>query len=176
MIPSLALAPVAVSCLVFLGVALMVFGNLWTLVVAAQRGILWLLAVLLLPITGLILLFVEPKSRKPFVVALLGAGIAVGALFAADREMFQGGDFVDQILRPLRGEKNVAESGSVGDESGTLEERKARIRTWQTQLEAKKAALKPADAAAQAAFNQEFQQYLAALEKVKAEMAAQPKK
>ncbi len=175
MTPSLAIAPIIVSLLILAGLAIMVFGNIWTLVVAAQRSILWLLGVLLVPFVGFILLFVEPKSRKPFVVALLGAGMAIGGFVAADPGMFQNGRIVDQILRPLTGEKNEGVDAAASDDTGTLEERKARVRTWQGQLEAKRAALKPTDPEGKARFDEEFKQYLAALEKVKAEMAAQPK-
>jgi hypothetical protein len=175
MFPSLAPADIAVSCLVLLGLALFVVGEFWFLIVAAKRSVLWLIAVLLLQIASFILLFVEPKSRLPFLVVMLGIGFGVGGHFGANPEMRVNGRVdMDRVISVL--ERETIGHGSVlsGDE-GTLEERKVRIRAWQAQLEAKKAALKPADTTAQAAFSQEFQQYLAALEKVKAEMAAQPK-
>ena len=62
--------------LVFAGFAVAAFSGLWSLVVAAQRSILWLLAVIFIPFASIIILFVEPRSRKPFFIGLC-ATIAV---------------------------------------------------------------------------------------------------
>jgi hypothetical protein len=73
----------------------------------------------------------------------------------------------------IRGEKASARPKPEDSPLATLEARKARIRQWQAQLQVKRAALRPHDAAERAEFDREFQRYLEELEKVKAEMAAQ---
>ena len=173
MFPMLALSNNVAVGLFGLGIVIVLIATLWTLVVAAQRGILWLLAVLLLPVTQLVLLFVEPKSRRPFVFSLIGFGLIVGGVLGMEDVQGGGGTVFDRIVQSLKGKQTLtAESADAPAEdapAGSIEARKARIRQWQAQLETKKAALKPGDAAAQAAFNEELQRYLAELEKVKAE-------
>lgn len=174
MFPSLALAPIAVSCFILFGLLLFAFGELWFLVVAAKRSVLWLIAVLVFQIAGLIILFVEPKSRLPFLVIMLGIGLMVGGYLAAEAAMFANENPVSAIMKPLTGMKSSEGLGWFGDE-GTFDERKDRMRMWQKELEAKKAAFKPSDTPAQAAFDQELQSYMQALERLRAEIAAAPK-
>ena len=175
MFPVLALSSNVAVGLLALGSVTVVISGLWTLVVAAQRGILWLLAVLLLPVTQLVLLFVEPKSRRPFVVSLIGFGLMFGGVLGMEDDQTGGGNVLQRIVQMVKsrraGTDAPAESPAALAAAGSLGAHKARVRQWQAELEARKAALKPGDAAAQAAFNEELQRYLAELEKVKAEDA-----
>ena len=80
-----------------------------------------------------------------------------------------------QAQAPQRGGATAAPANAAPAEptlaEPTLAERQERIRTWQQELERKKAALKPYDAVAQAAFDKELNEYLAELKKVKDDMA-----
>ena len=171
-----ALSTNAAATLVFGGLAVAAFSGLWTLVVAAQRSIWWMLAVIFIPFANIVILFVEPRSRKPFVFGLCaGVAMAVGFI-RIDQSPLN-----DSESKPVQGVKKVISEmkqqqvGAAGSAELPLEARKQRIVSWQKELEVKKAALQPKDAAAQAAFDQEFKRYMTALEKVKADMAKQPK-
>lgn len=174
MVPLLALGPIAISALILAGFGVFIVGNVWTLVVAAQRSVLWMLAVMLLPLAALIFVIVEPKSRLPFVVAMLGAGMLLGGMFAYDPRVFQSETAVEEIFIALEEGQDALRTRSwLGQ--GTLEERKSRIRAWQAELEAKKSALQPGDTAARAAFDRELPRYLDALQKLTTDMAPPPK-
>lgn len=162
------------------GFATAIVSGLWSLVVAAQRSIWWLLAVLFIPVAGFVILFVEPRSRKPFVVGLCAMIAVFAGAFGMDTTL-QDSDtkFAQGIKAALRDARHQqAESAGLEElpfDEQPLEVRKQRITSWQKELEARKAALPPKDTAAQAAFDQELKRYLTALEKVKADVAKQPK-
>ncbi|HZJ14325.1 MAG TPA: hypothetical protein VFD27_04710 [Chthoniobacteraceae bacterium] len=152
---------------------LLLIAGIWTIVVAAQRSILWLLAVILIPFASLVLVLVESKARRPFVVSLIGVGFTLWGVSKVEQEPESSDAWARQFVHSVRGQKAEARPKPGDSPPATLEARKKRIREWQAQLQAKRAALRPNDAAAQAEFDREFQRYLAELEKVKAEMAAQ---
>lgn len=161
--------------LVFAGFAVAAFSGLWSLVVAAQRSILWLLAVIFIPFASIIILFVEPRSRKPFFIGLCATiAVIVGGIRidqASGESDSKPVQVIEEVIRKAKGQQlEAAQSEDV-----SLEERKRRIGSWQKEIAVKKTALKPNDAAARAAFDEEFKRYMTALEKVKADMANQPK-
>jgi len=170
----LAISPSAASALVFVGLIILFIGGIWTLVVAAQRSVLWFLAVFFLsPIANLILLFVEPRAIKPFVLGLVGCGVFVfGVLNTEGDKPF--GQKLEAIFHDEE-EGESDEKGKVSLEAPSaqpLEARKKRIQDWQKQLEAKKAAIRPGDTVAQAAFDKELKEYMADLNILKADIAA----
>jgi hypothetical protein len=144
-------------------VALTAISHVWTWVIAAQRSVWWFLfAFLFLPVAWVVLVFVESRTLRPLGVWLAGAGLSVWSI-SGIHEPFTTEEFVDRFLSTLslKEEKPKPEP---------LEVRKTRVREWQARLEAKKAALKPGDPAGKAAFDREVAEYLAELEKVKAEV------
>jgi hypothetical protein len=178
----LALSDQQATILFFAGIVLMIVGGLWTLVVAAQRGVLWFLAVFFLsPLANLIFLFVEPRAIKPFLVSVAGVVAFFWGVFSIDTS--KGGPKGDLAARIERIFKGSGESKSDDDSSpgletpaDSLEARQQRIREWKSRLEAKQAALKPGDTAGKAAFDRELEEYKIELEKVKAEGARAPQR
>ena len=157
------------------GAVVVLASGLWSLVVAAQRSIWWLLAVIFIPFASIAILFVEPRSRNPFVAGLCGVAAIVCGYLALDETPH---DSDPPLVRQIKVVIQAARQQQL--ESATsallpLEVRKQRIVSWQKELEAKKTALPPNDAAAKGAFDEEFIRYLAALDKVKADMASLPK-
>ena len=164
-----------VYLLLFGGAAVVIVSALWSLVVAAQRSIWWLLAVIFIPFASIVILFVEPRARKPFVVGLCGLIALVAGYLSLDvKPNASDPKLVREIKEAIRDGRQVQLEVETSD-ALPLELRKQRIVSWQKQLEAKKTGLPPNDPAAKAAFDEEFQRYLAALEKVKADMALAPK-
>jgi hypothetical protein len=156
-----------------IGILLILIAGIWTIVVAAQRGILWLLAVILIPFANLVLVLVESKARRPFVVSLIGVGFILWGVSKVEREPESSDAWARQLVHSVRHQKDAAQPKSEDSPPAMLEARKKRIREWQAQLQVKRAALRPNDAAEKTEFDREFQRYLKELEKVKAEMAAQ---
>lgn len=62
--------------LIYLGIALMIGGNVWLLVRGFMESIAWGLGMLLLPFIGLVFLIVHwDKAKHPFLVTLSGLAI-----------------------------------------------------------------------------------------------------
>lgn len=161
--------------MLFGGGVVAIVSALWSLVVAAQRSIWWLLAVLFIPFASIVILFVEPRSRMPFVAGLCGFVAVVSGYLALDVNPHDSDPKLIQEIKAAIREARQQKVESATSGELPLEVRKQRIVSWQKELEVKKTNLKPNDAAAKAAFDEEFKHYLAALEKVKADMAGQPK-
>jgi hypothetical protein len=162
---------------VYAGLALLAICTIWSWVIAAGRGVGWFLAVFFFsPLALLIFAFVESKAWKP----ILGMVAGVCILFWGVTGVEGGRASQREALNKLRtalglekksadGEKEETLEPSAPASAETLEQRKDRIRAWQVSLQAKQAALKPNDPAAKAAFDREFAEYMAELDKVKAE-------
>ena len=74
----------AVSFLFIVGVLLAVVGGLWLLVVGFQTSILWGIGMLLLPIIGLIFVFLHwQQAKSPFLLQVVGV-VLIFAGGAAD--------------------------------------------------------------------------------------------
>jgi hypothetical protein len=172
------LTPLLADASIAIGLIFAVIGGLWSLVVAAKRSFLWLLAVLIVPFAQLILLIVEPKARLPFVASVLGTVLIITGFFGADPKAFATESFVGRFLVKDKPKTEMAVESELPPAAHveTLDEKKARIQKWQSALEVKKAALKPGDATAKAEFDRELQEYLTELDKVKAEIATEPKR
>lgn len=153
-----AIPPFVINAALFVSIAMLLISFIWFLVVAAQRSIWWLLGSLLLPLVGIILVVVEPRARSPFFVNLLAcAGIFGSIYLGEDTPLGLESTEIGQLAQSVRRWWEP-----------TLEERKANIRDWKKELEAKKSALPRGDAAAKAGFDAEYQEYSAELESVKA--------
>jgi hypothetical protein len=157
------------------GLVMLVVCGLWSLIVAAQRSVLWLLAVIFVPFAGLVLLFVEPRSRPPFFAQLLAGAIMFWGLIGIDTK---AGEKPDLLVRLEELFKKSPDTKGRDLESPSLEQdllaqRTARLNEWRARLEANRAALKPKDTAAKAAFDRELGLYMAELEGVNAEIARQ---
>ena len=170
MSPLLALTVTPPLILFVAAVACIIIGNLWMLAAAAQRGVLWFLAVLFLGFPALILVFIEPRARAPFMLMIVGVACIVGTALTLDHEKTKGWS-VRKKLDYLFSEHDAKAEPVAEPVVPTLAARQERLRAWQRELERKKAALKPTDPAGQAAFNQELNTYLVELQKVKDEMA-----
>ena len=71
-------APLA---LMVIGIFIMLVASLWNLVVWWKAGVLWFLGGVLIPLVGIIFLFVHwERGRAPFLVFLAGVVVAVGRL------------------------------------------------------------------------------------------------
>jgi hypothetical protein len=163
MSPLFAITANTTLILALAAIASLLIGYIWLLVAAAQRGILWFLAVFFIGIAGLVLAIIEPRARAPFFLMILGVGLFVGAVVNQDSDKTKG------MTTRQRMEFLFSDHDTKAGPS--LAERQEHIRTWQKDLERKKAALKPNDSAGQAAFNEELNQYLAELQKVKDDTA-----
>ena len=165
--PILAITPIVASSLFFGGLLLSFIFELWFLWVAFQRGVLWFLGVLLLPVMGLVFLFVEPKSIKPFLLSFAFLAVSVFGMVTYSAAGPRNLSLKERFMR-------LAEEldPKLRDPVKRLEVRKTRVREWQQELGKKKAALPPNDTVAQAAFDRELQDYLVELQSVKDAMAS----
>jgi hypothetical protein len=154
--------------------------SIWNMVVAAQRHIGWLLAVLFVPFANLVLPIVERRARLPLVGLFLGAGLMVWGSLGMDPKpgeetSLRGrwNQFYDGFMKGLLSKTSDDRTPDAKPES--LEQRTNRMRDWQARLETKWVALKPNDPVAKAAFERELAQYMAELNQLKADMANSPR-
>jgi hypothetical protein len=69
-----------VIALLVLGIALSVIGGIWLLITAFQESVGWGVACLLLPIVGLIFVFLHwEEAKKPFLIGLGGNLLLIAA-------------------------------------------------------------------------------------------------
>lgn len=172
---TLSLSANTAAILLFGGLAVALVSGLWSLVVAAQRSIWWLLAVIFIPFASIVILFVEPRSRKPFVIGLCAAIAVIVGIIGMDPTPHDSDTKVIREIKVALRDIKQQQANAAGSSELPLEVRKQRIVSWQKELEAKKAALQLKDGAARAAFDEEFKRYMTDLEKVKADVAKQPK-
>ncbi len=166
----LALALIAIGCLINLA------GSIWMICVAFSRSILWGLAILLIPFALLFFLFQAwSEAKKPFLCSLSGVILVVAGavLFPQDVASKQPG-----VIGALNNAfHNAGESSSNSSRSRldatpapaptpTREEMIARLHARETDLLARKAALKPGDHAGEEAISREIWQYNADLKAV----------
>ncbi len=161
------MTPLVAGTLYLGGLLLFLIFQIWFMVVAARREVLWFLAVFFLPFVQLVFLFVEPKSIKPWVLSIVCLAASIFGIVAYNPAHSRYMTTRERITR-LREDMEL----QLAEPSKQLEMRKARVRKWQQQLEQKKAALNPTDPVAQAAFDRELQDYLVELQSVKDAIAS----
>ncbi len=159
---------------------LLLAGQIWMIVVAFCRHVLWGLAVLLVPFAALLFLFVAwSEARRPFFLSLAGGALALVAMFLVPREQLP-----PEILQAVGGVDlpfNFAQmmpKKKPAELEPSLPEKLAGLRTREQALLARKAQLRPEDRPSTEALAREIQQYnaelqpvLAALEQKKAQEA-----
>jgi len=151
------------------GSVLLFIAQIWMLVTGFQRGALWGIGIFLLFIpVGIILPIVDPRSRPPLLLLLAGFGLIVFSAVGLDRNGKEFASYQDKLKHLTEEIQNKFRPQKA---TRTLEERQAHVRAWQQDLQNRRATLNINDPAANAAFNKEFNEYLAELQSVKEEMA-----
>ncbi len=193
MLSILAHSPAVGLYLFFVAIGLMIICQLWWLVLAARRSALWFFGVLILPFLGFVLMFVDRRAVRPFIICIIGFAVMVWAAAGTDNEKTKHMNVFQKIAyvlsdRPNRDrdrdrkqkEKDFMNikahelkpvTPTIAGARQILESRRERVRAWQLELQQKQRTLDPNDAAAKAALDREMAECLAELQKVKDEMA-----
>ena len=154
-------------------IVLIILGFLF-LVVAARRGLGWLLVVFFLPISRLVLIFLEREAMRIFLWELAVMAIGFLGLYGIetkDGSLSKKFDIVMQREGARDEGPSAAKTAPVENEA-SLKVRQERLQQWKRCLEAKQAALTPHNPVQRAAFDRDLKAYLVELEKMKAEIAA----
>jgi hypothetical protein len=76
----------------------------WLLAIAAQRNVLWVLAVLLIPVSALILIFVDSKALRPGLLYIAALALAFWGFAGIDgRSHLSVKDQAELLAREIAG-------------------------------------------------------------------------
>ncbi|MDB6155932.1 MAG: hypothetical protein JWL90_4385, partial [Chthoniobacteraceae bacterium] len=149
--------PLAVV-LFILALILILGSQLWLVILAFQRHILWGLGTLFIPGAALVFIVLAwAESRRAFFLGVAGTILALAGFFLLPREVFKE-KIVAQITRQTESLRHAKPGVSSAPEL-SLDEKLARLRLREQELIARKAALKPGDGPALEAITREIAQY-----------------
>jgi hypothetical protein len=140
--------------LIAAGVLLTVSATIWFVVNAFKRHILWGLGVLLVPFVNLIFLFrAWSAAKRPFILAVVGLVLSAVGLFFSPDSWAKAKSLYAQIALLCR--RQPAPVAVADPRAAKL----AELRRREQLLLARKAALKPGDAAAAEALARDIEAY-----------------
>lgn len=169
---------IAALSLLGLGLLIALISNVWFLVVAFQRSVLWGLAVFFLPLANLVFLFhAWAEAKRPFQLGLASLIFFAAGFFALPKEQLQKGMMAAAARAQVQAAKEAGEPAAAVDpaplsgySSAMLQARLAALKAREADLLGRKAALNPKDAAGARALTEEIARYNAELQPVLEQM------
>ncbi len=165
-----------------IGLAILVFSSIWSLVVAFKSHVLWGLAVMFVPLANLVFLIKEwEEAKRPFCWGLVGVFFFLAGASTAPKT---DGSFVAALMKtagqpgdiPAKPEPAHGKLPGMfaAQKEAELKIRLVALQQKEADLLDRKAALDPKDRAGAAALTEEIKRYNAELQPVLEQLRQRP--